>query len=82
MKGMAAAPLPMITVIDPAGNYKTSAAAPLRRPSIARENSDLQDFAARSGFEFACIYGHREHAVIPDGAGQLDKSLIAEPLSK
>ena len=81
MKGMAAALRPMITVTNTAHASRIGAAAPLRR--LTRHgNSDLQDFGARSGFELACVNRHRQHAVVPNGTGQLDKSLIAEPVSK
>ena len=43
--------------------------------------SDLQNFSIGSGLKFASIHGHRQHAVIADGAGQLDKTFIAEIFS-
>ena len=48
----------------------------MRRPPGS--GSDLQHFGVRSGFELARVHGYRQHAVIPDGAGQLDESFIAE----
>ena len=42
--------------------------------------SDLQNFGARRGFELASVHRHSQHAVIADGAGQLDEALITEPL--
>ena len=77
VKGMAAAPRPMITVTDtvPAEPRGAAAVAAPTQPG-----SDLQNFRARSGFELASVHRHSQHAVIADGAGQLDEALIAEPL--
>ena len=52
----------------------------LRR--LPGRGSDLQHFGVRSAFELAGVHRHGQHAVIPDGAGQLDEPLIAEPLPK
>ena len=40
---------------------------------------DLQDFGVGACLEFARIHRHCQHAVIPNGAGQLDEPVIAEP---
>jgi hypothetical protein len=79
MKGMAAAPRPMITATDTVHGEPRGAAAVA---ASRGPGSELQHFGVRSGFEFARVYRHRQHAVIPDGAGQLDKPLITEPLSE
>ncbi len=77
MKGTAAALRPMITA--PA-TLRAEAMGAAAAAAPARTGSDLQYFGVRSGFEFAGVHSHCQHAVIPDGAGQLDKPLIAEPL--
>src|SRR5690242_5986750 len=77
MTGTAAAPRAMTTATDTV-HAKPRAQRPLRRP--LGSGSDLQHFSVRSGFKLACVHGHRQHAVIADGAGQLDEPLIAEPL--
>ena len=78
---MGAAPRPMIAATDTAHDKSSGRRTALRRPSLDG-NSDLQDFGARSGFELARVYRHRQHAVISDGAGQLDEPLITQPLSE
>jgi len=67
----------MITVTDtvPAEPRGAAAVATPTQPG-----SDLQNFGARRGFELASVHRHSQHAVIADGAGQLDEALITEPL--
>jgi hypothetical protein len=38
----------------------------------------LQDLGARGGLELASVHGHGEHAVVADGAGELDEAVVAE----
>src|SRR2546422_5383948 len=41
---------------------------------------DLEDLGARAGLELARVDRHGQHAVVPDSPGQLNQSVIAEPL--
>jgi hypothetical protein len=38
----------------------------------------FQDLGARRGLQLAGIHGHGEHAVVPDGPGELDEAVVAE----
>src|SRR5262249_11405465 len=54
-------------------------AAEIERCAKRLAGLNLQDFGVWRGFELASIHGHREQAVIPDGARQLEEAVIAEP---